>query len=437
MAKDNSNIELRSEEVQDLLGQVPSWIIRWGTVVIILTVILLLAGSWLFQYPDVRRAEILVTTENPPATLVAKSAGKIEKLFVSDKENVFADQHLGLIENPAEYNDIQRLSNHLDELEKHLPDFSSGNIHELNESYSLGEVQQFYAQFIKLYQDYMNFLDMDHHTQKIRAIKLEIEKHEAFNNGLNLQTRILGRELALVYEQFLRDSLLLVQGAIAPAEQEKSETALLRKQYEYEQSRMEISSTEIVITKLNQDILDLELTGVEEAKNQEFALMEAFGNLRAQLAIWEQKYLLVSPIDGLVSFNRIWSENQNVRVGDRVLTVIPDQQGDIIGKISLPIKGSGTVQPDQRVNIKFANYPYMDYGMVKGIIRSISLVPNDENYLVEVELPEGLVTYYDIEIPFNQEMTGSAEILTDDRRLIERIINPMKSIISEQKEARE
>jgi len=79
----------------------------------------------------------------------------------------------------------------------------------------------------------------------------------------------------------------------------------------------------------------------------------------------------------------------------------------------------------------------MEYGMVKGIIKSISLVPNDENYLVEVELPEGLVTYYDISIPFNQEMTGRAEILTDDRRLIERIINPFKSIVSEQKEARE
>jgi len=340
MAKDNSNIELRSEEVQDILGQVPSWIIRWGTVIILLSVLLLLAGSWLFQYPDQHRAEILVTTENPPATMVARSTGTIEELFVSDKQNVLAGQHLGLIENPSDYEDIMKLAGHLNDLEKHLPNFSSGNVDFLNESFSLGEVQQSFAQFIKLYQDYLSLLALDHHAKKIKAKKLEIEKHVAFNNGLSLQTQILGRELALVYEQFLRDSLLLVQGAIAPAEQERSETALFRKQFEYEQSRMQISSTEIEITKLNQDILDLELTGMEEAKNQEYALMEAFRNLRAQLAIWEQSYLLLAPIGGVVSFNGIWSENQNVRVGDRVLTVIPDQPGDTIGKIFLPIKGS-------------------------------------------------------------------------------------------------
>jgi len=437
MAKDNSNIELRSEEVQDILGKVPSWIIRWGTVVILLSVILILSGSWLFQYPDIRRAEILVTTENPPATLIAKSAGKIDSLFVAEKQKVLADQHLGLIENPSEYGDIVQLSERLNELEKHIPDFSSVNFRVFDESFSLGEVQQPYAQFSKLYQDYMNFLALDYHAQKIRALRLEIEKHEALHTGLGQQTEILGRDLELVNLQFKRDTRLLDSGVIAQANLERSEAALLQKQLEYEQSRMAVSSTEIEISKLNQNILDLELTGVEDAKNQEFALMEAFENLRAQLAIWEQKYLLVSPIDGVATFSSIWTENQNVRVGERVLTVIPDQQGDIIGKISLPIAGSGMVQPDQRVNIKFTNYPHMQYGMVKGIVRSISLVPNDENYLVEVELPDGLVTYYDIEIPFNQEMTGSAEIITDDRRLIERIINPMKSIISEQKEARQ
>ena len=28
--KNNKNIELRSEEVQEVMGQVPAWIVRWG-----------------------------------------------------------------------------------------------------------------------------------------------------------------------------------------------------------------------------------------------------------------------------------------------------------------------------------------------------------------------------------------------------------------------
>ena len=74
--------------------------------------------------------------------------------------------------------------------------------------------------------------------------------------------------------------------------------------------------------------------------------------------------------------------------------------------------------------------------MVRGSIRNISLVPDDKLYAVDVELPDGLMTYYDIEIPFNQEMLGTAEIITDNRVLIERIFSPIRSMMTEQMETR-
>jgi HlyD family secretion protein len=115
------------------------------------------------------------------------------------------------------------------------------------------------------------------------------------------------------------------------------------------------------------------------------------------------------------------------------MTIIPAEQGEIIGKIDLPMEGAGKVKIDQVVNIQFANYPHLEYGMVRGIIRSISLVPDNRQYTVEVELPDGLVTYYDFEIPFTQEMLGRAEIITEDRRLLERITSPIRSVITEQR----
>ena len=76
------------------------------------------------------------------------------------------------------------------------------------------------------------------------------------------------------------------------------------------------------------------------------------------------------------------------------MTVIPENAGDIIGKIELPIAGSGKVKTGQNVNIKFANYPYMEYGIVKGEVQNISLVASDNAYSVLVILPEGLTTTY-------------------------------------------
>lgn len=431
--KEKYQIEIRSEEVQDILGMVPSWIIRWGTVVIFVTVLVILAGSWVFRYPDIKRADITVTTQNPPASLVAKSDGQIQSLFVGDSQYVEAGTHLAVIENPAEYADVISLKYDLEELRTIMPDFDMKEFIEHQNSYTLGEIQSPYAEFIKTYNDYRNFLELDYHSQRIRSIDEEIRQYQLYNDRLEAQSRILKQQLELANRQYRRDSLMHTDGFMAEAELEQSETRRNEKEFEYEDSRVKLSSTEIEISKLTQEKLDLELRAVEERQQKQSDMYAAFEILVAQVDIWEQKYLLQAPIEGLVSFTRVWSENQNVRNGDKVLTVIPADQGDIIGKIDLPMEGSGKVEIGQQVNIQFANYPHLEFGMVGGIIRTISLVPDDELWSVEVELPEGLRTYYGREIPFTQEMLGRAEIITDDRTLLERIFSPLRSLMTEQR----
>ncbi len=86
MAKESrhKSIEFRSEPVQEILGSVPSWIIRWGTTLFFTIIILLLLGSWLFRYPEVvPNLDIEVMTAEPPAYVVASSTGKIEDFFIS------------------------------------------------------------------------------------------------------------------------------------------------------------------------------------------------------------------------------------------------------------------------------------------------------------------------------------------------------------------
>ena len=97
----------------------------------------------------------------------------------------------------------------------------------------------------------------------------------------------------------------------------------------------------------------------------------------------------------------------------------------------MPVRGSGKVKIGQKVNVKFDNYPYMEYGMVRGIVKNISLVPTDNIYMVELAFPEGLVTNYQISLEFSRELQGSAEIVTDDLRLIQRFFNPIKSLFKE------
>lgn len=76
------------------------------------------------------------------------------------------------------------------------------------------------------------------------------------------------------------------------------------------------------------------------------------------------------------------------------------------------------------------------YLQVPGIVKSVSPVPTAEGtYIVDIALPQGLKTNYGKELPMTQEMKGSAEIVTEDLRLIERLIMPLKKIREQQQDA--
>jgi HlyD family secretion protein len=165
-------------------------------------------------------------------------------------------------------------------------------------------------------------------------------------------------------------------------------------------------------------------------KNSLFSeLKTAYSELVSAIENWEQLYLLISPIDGTVTFNSFWTSNQFVNTGDKVLAVVFRHSGAIIGRIKSPSSGSGKIKQGQRVNIKVQDYPYMEYGSLQGRVRNISLIANGNSYTVDVELPQGVKINAGKTLNFTGELTGQAEIITDDRSLFSRILSPLEYLM--------
>jgi hypothetical protein len=107
------------------------------------------------------------------------------------------------------------------------------------------------------------------------------------------------------------------------------------------------------------------------------------------------------------------------------------------GQVVLPAQGSGKVSKGQEVIIKLDNYPYMEYGTITGRIKSISLTTNTiktekaeiETYMILVDFPNKLKTNYGTNLEFKAEAKGTAEIITNDRRLIQRLFDNLKYIV--------
>jgi multidrug resistance efflux pump len=158
-------------------------------------------------------------------------------------------------------------------------------------------------------------------------------------------------------------------------------------------------------------------------------LVESLHQLKTAIVKWKQIYLLSAPIDGKISFfNNYWATHQNIKEGDQVMAIVPHGNMRIVGLLSLPLQGSGKVEAGQRVKIKFESYPYQEFGIVEGVVDNKSLLPKDnQSIVVRVTLPNGLKTTYNKELKFDQQMQGLAEIVTEDRRFIERVFDKLIS----------
>ncbi|TAL71561.1 MAG: hypothetical protein EPN88_05530, partial [Bacteroidetes bacterium] len=226
---EEDKIEIRSDEVQEILGQTPRWIIRWGITVLFGVVFVFLFGSWFFKYPEILVAPIVITTENPPTPIIARTNGKITELFITDKQKVSSDEYLAYIENPAKFQHYIETKEILDSLKKlfTLYDSDCFNI-DIKRDYTLGDLQTGYSSFIKQFTVYKDFVKLNFHQRKINSFKQQIEKYQYYKNGLQEQFEITKNEHLLNKKYYSSDSLLLSQKLIPEADFEKSEKTFLQ-----------------------------------------------------------------------------------------------------------------------------------------------------------------------------------------------------------------
>jgi multidrug resistance efflux pump len=423
-------LELRSPEVQEILGKPPRWIIRWGITLILSVVVLLFAGSFLFKYPDVISATVEVHTENMPAQIVAKTSGKIDTLFVTEGQLVAAEQYIAVLENTAVFEDVFTLKELLPTA-RNLED--SENLPLLpSKTFSLGDVQSPFYSFEKSLEDYRFFTEKQFHVQKIAALKRQVSLRREIGQSASRQLKTSAEQYRTQKRLFAMDSNLYAKKVISQSEFEGAKNSLLQAQQSYENFQSSIHNEQMSIALLEQNILEIEQQADEQQTVLRLALSGALENLNAAISSWEQMYVFKSAVAGKIALTKYWQKNQNVTAGEALLSVIPQGETKIMGRILLPTQGAGKVKVGQAVNVKFDGFPHLEYGMVRGKVIVVSSIPitNEQGkfFMVDVVFPDGLKTNYGKTLEFAQLMSGTAEIITADRRLGERLLEPIKSL---------
>ena len=428
MPQNNSEIEIRSEEVQEILTHVPNWMVRWGNTLFLLLIIMLLFISWFVRYPDVISSQVMVTTSFPPEKIYANAKGRFEVFLTSEDSSVKSGDVLAVIENSASYKDVLLLKSIVDTIQIHTDDFKFP-INKIPPMI-LGDITSSYAQFENDYSEYILNKKLTPFKSESFANQMSVIEAKGRLEILLSQKELNKKELEFKQNDLERSRKMFEKGVISAKEKEQKEVEYLQAQRAYKSVESSISQIRELISSSNRN---LEGTSIKKTQNDirlEKKAIQSFLYLKKAIKDWEKQYALTTSIDGKVSFLTYWNQNQTVKQGDLIFTIIPKESATFIGKVKAPAANSGKIKKGQKVQIKLLNYPSDEFGELNGKVQSISLLPDENgNYLIDVALPQDLKTTYGKKIDFKQEMQGTADIVTEDLRLIERFFYQLKNII--------
>ncbi len=409
------------DAIRQIIGRPPSWMLRWGIAVIFIGFCVLGIVSFWVSYPDIIEARVLITSENPPLKVVNKVAGKLQKFNLSNDEIIEQGQIIAQIESTAELKDIQKIEAYLHE-ETNTPP---------RNDLKLGKIQAVWTSFLNEYDNLKRFLQNDLSNDKINRIRNQIKEIQQLNTALKKQENTLNDQLALAQKAMQRDEGLAREGAASAIEVEQSTERFLSAKRQLEEHQNRAFNNSIRIEELQNQILILQESRVNNSAQLRIEMKSRQNLVQNAIDEWKRTYLLEAPISGKVNVLDNWRNGQFLTAGTELILISSEKASpeNVVVRAILPEFNSGKVKRGMDVNIRMDAFPYKEYGVLKGQVAYLSGVAEKATYQVSIDLPNQLTTTYDKQLSFSEEMQGTARIITEKRRLIERLFDQILDVI--------
>lgn len=422
------NVSIRSEEVRTIIDRMPTYWVKWFVLCIGILMGVIVLLSFLIQYPDTVDGQISVTAAKAPVRLVANSNGRIY-LLEPNKRMLKKGEVIAYIENGANYKHILLVESLL-----HKLDMEKGNIPLFPDTLLLGETSSAYNAFLLSYLQYERLLASDIYDTMRKNLNQQIKSDEAVISNLNDELLLKKQVLGNSKRQLSNDSVLLSIKGISEQEYQQQHAA----HFSIQESHLNLKSSRLMKqSEVSRNKMEIQRILLEETESKEKAYSDFItrkNELCNAINLWKERYLQYSPIEGELEYLGFWRNNSFVQSGQELFSIIP-RKNKTLGEVMIPSFGAGKVKIGQTANVKINNYPYDEYGLLKGVVASVSRITNKvqtqngtgDAYLVIVSFPDGMVTNFGKLLQLDFETKGTVEIITKRKRLIERLFDNLKS----------
>lgn len=430
----NNEFERSFQDVTEVIGNPPGWLLNSGISMVALVMVTLLIFTYFIKYPDTIQGWGVMTSSTPPIELVSRSNSYIEEIYSMDNEMVSEGDDILYLHNTTQPNEIEKIIQWIEKYES-ITGFNEILKLPFPENLQLGNMQGEYANLSLRIKELKQNLENNKITiQKIEILSEEINKIERLNDSKKREKSIYENELSLTRKKNRRNESLLESGSISITDLENSKMELLQKERLYETMNNEVIQNNIRIGQLKMEQFSLNNNQSERINSYKFSISESIARIRTNIEDWSQLNFIKAPISGKVRLKSEIREKKSIQIGQILGHVLPENSNGKFLSCLLPVANVGKVKEGQKVIVKFDAYPYKEFGQYLSVANEISDIPLEVGegqlmYEVKVPLKDSLITDFGKRIPYQPEMTAQIEIITKDRSLFERIFDNLISIL--------
>lgn len=409
---------LLSDEVREIINYKPGWVISKGNVIFATIFILLLSLAFIIRYPDTVKASVRISALKGPKPLISKADGRVEQLLCTNGQFVTTGQTIAYLQTTGRHEQVEALRKWIMTAE---PKIQAGNVDILSEEpmpqlNELGDLQAEYQLFQNTVQETVQILSNGFYQKKKLALLTDLQYDQQLQQNLERQQVIQQEDYSLQQVEYSANKKLVDEKVIAPIEFNQNKSKLLAKKQSLEQLSTQLINTEVSKHNKTKEILELE----KYISDQKQKLQSSLLTLKSKMMQWEEKYTIVAPEDGRLEFISLLQENQLVNNGQELFFVQP-LESTYYAEMKAGQANLGKIKKNQPVSIYLESYPSREFGYLNGTISYIATLPNaKDSFLIKVMLPDGLVTSYNKNIQFRNNLAASADIVVAQKRLIDK-----------------
>lgn len=416
-----NNDALVSDEINDIISHKPNWIVRHSVSSITLISTLLILSSWFVRYPDVLRASMTIVALNAPKKVLARSEGKLHALLVKNGEIVMQHQPLMFIQSTGNHNEVFAFRKWIESVEEMVTHDNIETLLSIKQPQhtSIGELQQSYLEFQTAYREALQTIPQGYYEKKLQALRKDISFMAEQREILLKQKSLLQEDYEIQQTDYRAREHLTKEQVIAPLEFGLDKSKFISKASGLQQIEAQILSQKINVHNKEKEIAEAEKQ-IADLQSNFFSSLQVFKN---KVDEWISRYVVLSPESGELLYITALQKNQFIHSDQELFYVEPKNSG-FYGEVVASQAGFGKVAVGQSVVVHIESYPSAEFGYLRGKVTYISsTMVRDSSFLIHVTLQPGMRTNYNKVIPFRNNMNAKAEIVTQDRRLLEKLFS--------------